>query len=946
MGEPSGNVLPMSPSPTLLLLALGAQADAPRWSEDVRPILAEHCFACHGPDEGTRSAGLRLDTEAGLRGLDGGPAAVDLDSPPDSELLFRVMSVEDFERMPPPEAGEGLDAAEIDVLRRWLEAGAEWEPHWAYRPLELELAPPPGEAHPVDAFVAARLAAEGHGLAGQAGPRELVRRVHLDLTGLPPDPAVVDAFVTDPSDDAYAALVDGLLSDVSHAEHWAQHWLDVARYADSHGYTIDGGRSIWPWRDWVIRSVHRDQPFDEFTLEQLAGDLLPDATRDQRVATGFHRNTQVNQEGGAKDEENRINALIDRVATTGTVWLGTTMGCAQCHTHKFDPITHTEYFGLFAFLNSTTDGGVTDAPRLLVPRSDAERSQVEEYEAREAELAQAHRRTVAAAHEGWTVWQPGRATGSNGPELRPEEDGSYRVLGQNPVYTTYVLDGEAPAGGVGTVRLEALPHHGPGRARGRIFLLQEVRAWTRSGESAEEEEWRPIELAGARASQAGSAAGEADGPREVPEVLDGDGDSAWTLPKNWPHPEVLEITLGDRLEAGSALRLELVQEAGGNRALGSFRVMLGAEATPAADALVSRERRDAWDALALQRRLRPSVPTTLVLEERATPRVTRRFERGSFLDQREPVTPHVPAALDHGGTAPPADRLDFARWLVAPANGLMRRVTVNRWWAQIMGQGLVSTVDDFGVRGARPSHPELLEWLSAEMLRQGDSRRAILRTLVLSRTYRQSRHGAPELAAADPENRLLGRARLRRLSGEAIRDAMLAASGRLVNEPFGPPVEPPQPTGVYAFTQARKNWTSPAGDGRARRSLYTRIWRSAAYPFFGTFDAPARDFSCTRRRTSRTPLQALSLANSPQVMELARSLVGRLDDEVGRDGDVTDEARIDAAFRWSLQRLPEDAERARLAAFVQDLRERDGERAAWIGVARALFNLGEFTHRP
>ncbi|MEC8511218.1 MAG: PSD1 and planctomycete cytochrome C domain-containing protein [Planctomycetota bacterium] len=934
------------------LLIAAALQGAPSWTEDVRPILAEHCFECHGPDEAARRSGLRLDTEEGLIGTDGGPGAIDRAAPHLSELLHRVTTSDEFERMPPPEAGSTLSAEDLETLRRWLEAGGLWEPHWAYGALR-SVTPPAlagvGDLAPIDRFIAARLRAEGFGFAAPAEPRELLRRLHLDLTGLPPSGEDVARFLDDPSEEAYAAEVDRLLASMAHAEHWARYWLEAARYADSHGYTIDGGRSIWPWRDWVIRSIHGDQPFSAFTVEQLAGDLLPGATREQRIATGFHRNTQINQEGGAKDEENRINAVIDRVATTGTVWLGATLGCAQCHTHKFDPITQTEYFGLFAYLNSTADGGVTDAPRLLVPRDELEREAVATFEAEEARLITELSLRRAAAQGPFRTWQPSSARGSNGPELRLEEDGGYRVLGQNAVYSTYTLQGLVPPTGARHLRIEALPQGGPGRGRKRTFLLQEVRLLVRVATETDAE-WRTIGMDSARASRGGDPVGP-DTPRPdprgvaMPGVIDDDPETGWSLPEDWSEPEVLILTLEEGLEAGSELKLELVQEAGANRTLGSFRLGLAATFDPETP-LVPEEWREASQALDFHRRLRPNVPTTLVLEERTIPRMTRRFERGSFMEPRELVAPHVPAALDRSGQEPPQDRLAFARWIVGPENALMRRVTVNRWWSHLFGRGLVETVDDFGVRGARPSHPELLEWLAGEMLASGDSRRHILRQMVLSRTYRQGRSVDPALRDQDPDNVLVGRRELRRLSGEAIRDAMLVASGRLVARPFGPPVEPPQPPGVFAFTQTKKSWRSPAGEGRYRRSLYTRIWRSSPYPFFGTFDAPGRDASCVRRTTSRTPLQALALVNDPQVMELARELVARLDREVGPDGDVPDGERIVAAFGWALQRSPSNQELDLLVDFIRSVRDRDGKRAAWVGFARALFNMGEFTHAP
>ena len=939
------------PSLAPLLLTAALQA-GPSWSDDVRPILAEHCFECHGPDEGTRNAGLRLDSEEGLLGTDGGPGAVDREEPHFSELLLRVTSKDDFDRMPPPEAGPALDEDDVAILQRWIEAGAKWEPHWAYGPLQVTAAPDLTDAEdltPIDRFISARLRSEGFDLAEHALPRDLIRRLHLDLTGLPPSFEDVRRFEMDPSDEAYAAEVDRLLGSIAHAEHWARFWLEAARYADSHGYTIDGSRSIWPWRDWVIRSIHADQPFSDFTVEQLAGDLLPGATREQRIATGFHRNTQINQEGGAKDEENRINAVIDRVATTGTIWLGATLGCAQCHTHKFDPITQTEYYGLFACLNSTVDGGVTDSPRLLVPRDETERAAVVAYEVEEARLASALAERRAEALEPFTVWQPEAARGSNGPELRLEEDGGYRVLGQNAVYSTYTFEGVAPGTGARHLRIEVLPQGGPGRGRKRTFLLQEVRVLTRATEGLDAE-WQPIRLRSARASRGDGPVGPdtpATETRGIPlaGVIDADPETGWSLPEDWGEPEVLVVTFDEDLEPGAPIRLELVQEGGGNRTLGSFRLGLAPRLAPDST-LVPATWREASRTLDLQTRLRPRVPTTLVLAERTTPRVTRRFDRGSFLEPREVITPHVPAALDRSGSDPPRDRLGLARWIAAPENALMRRVTVNRWWSCLFGRGLVETVDDFGVRGSRPSHPELLEWLAGEMLASGDSRRHVLRLMVLSRTYRQGRSVEPALLEMDPGNVLLGRRDLRRLSGEAIRDAMLVASGRLVARPFGPPVEPPQPPGVFAFTQTKKSWKSPAGEGRHRRSIYTRIWRSAPFPFFGTFDAPARDASCVRRTTTRTPLQALALVNDPQVMELARELVGRLDREYGPDGRGPDGDRIVAAFNWSLQRGPSAAEFGLVLTFVDSVRRREGHRAAWVGLARALFNMGEFTHVP
>ncbi len=925
---------------SLLTHAPAQDTSPPSWSRDVRTILSEHCFACHGPDPASREAGVRLDTAAGLADSD----SLDLASPEDSELLYRVTSEDDFDHMPPASAGRALRSDEVDVLRRWIESGAGWEPHWAYAPFADESQGTESEPS-VDSFIEARLSERGLALNSQARPRDLLRRLYLDVVGLPPSAAVIADFEADPSERAYAAHVDALLSSTEFGEHWARHWLDLARYADSHGYTIDGGRSIWPWRDWVVRAIASDMPFDQFTVEQLAGDLLPNATRDQRIATGFHRNTQVNQEGGAKDEENRINAVIDRTNTTGSVWLGSSVGCAQCHTHKFDPITHSEYFGLFAFFNSSADGGVSQAPTLLVPRNDEEEAQASGWERRVAEAEAQYERAWEADSAGWTVWQPEHATGSNGPELRPELSGAYRLLGQNPVFSTYVLQGVAPGvQRVGVVRLEVLSDGGPGRG-GKNFVLQEVRVASRA---QGEEGWTTHGLETARADFEQDTTASGGSAYPAASVI-GNGGPGWAVKPELDSPHVLELVLSEPIDmAERELRVELVQEFGSHHTIGAFRMGLAASVpSPARPsvALVSDMWTEAWRALRKVRGERPRLPSTLVLEERPVPRATRRFERGSFLDQREPVLPGVPAAMNHFGAleAGMASRLDLARWLVDPANALVHRVTVNRFWQQLFGVGIVPSENDFGLRGIRPTHPELLEWLAQDFVEHGMSRRQTLRTILLSKTYRQSSAVTPSKAQLDPSAALLSYRGPQRLSGEVLRDSMLEASGVLHRKVGGGPVQPPQPDGVFSFTQSRKNWTPSDGEDRFRRSLYTRIWRSSPFPFYSTFDAPSPGFSCTRRTVSTGPLQALALANDPLVVEAAQAMGERMLRELP---DGTLGQRANAAYRWSLGRDATEDEVALLAEHARTVEEQRGEMAACAAVARVVFNLFEFTHRP
>ncbi len=927
----------------LALVSLAASGDSPSYSEDVRPILAEHCFACHGPDPATRAGGVRLDTAEGLHGAAGAGPVVPRDAD-DSELMVRVTSEYAFDQMPPPEAGERLSADEVAVLRAWIEGGADWEPHWAYGPFR-DVEPGVEAASAIDAIVDARLQRVGATAAPAASPRSQLTRAAFDLTGLPPSLESLERFEAEPTDALYVELVEELLVSDAYAQHWARHWLDLARYADSHGFTIDGGRTVWPWRDQVVQAIGRDQPFDQFTIEQLAGDLLPNATREQRIATGFHRNTQINQEGGAGDEENRVSAVLDRVATTGSVWLGSTIGCAQCHTHKFDPITQTEYFGLFAFFNSSADSGVSLGPTVLVPNGPKEAAAALDWETRHAQLSEELARACDAASEGWMVWQPPRATGSNGPELRPEEDGSFRVVGQSPVYSTYVLQGQPPRGDVGALRLEVLPDGGPGRSGGRNFVLQDVRVDLRRDANSP---WQRAAITRARATHEQGVTLVGDEPPRDPypadSLVDGSEGPGWAVAPLFDQPHVIELTLDRELGPSAEVRIELQQEFGDRHTIGAFRLLVASQPTPTERPLVTSEWLDAWTRYSHQRAQKPRLPSTLVMQERALARTTRRFERGSFLDPQEEVRPGFPAAMDHFSdpeAVRPRTRLDLARWLVDPRNALVHRVTVNRWWQQLFGVGIVETENDFGLRGVRPVHPDLLEWLARDYVEHGFSRRHVLRRIVLSHAYRRSSDVAP--TAEDPAGRLLTRRTRRRLSGEELRDRMLVSAGVLDGSAGGAPIQPPQPDGVFAFTQSKKSWEPSPEPRRYRRSLYTRLWRSTPFPFYATFDAPSAGVTCTRRTISRTPLQALALANDPMVIELAERFAERVVRELP---DAADEPRIAATVRWTLGRDPHADELEPLGRYVASVRDARGEAAAWSALGRVLFNLDEFSHRP
>lgn len=936
----------------------GAQADElVSWQNDIRPILGEKCLICHGPDPSSREADLRLDSPAGYLADLGGYAAVapgDLD---ESELIYRITTDDVDDRMPPEGHGEALTAKEVDLFRRWIEQGAQYEAHWAYAPFR-EVKIPAGDApaaSPIDALVDAKLEAQGLQAAPLADPATQLRRLHLDLTGLPPSLSELASFVADPSEAAYAQRVDALLDSPDFAVRWARPWLDAARYADSHGFTIDGGRDVWPWRDWVVQAIDEDLPFDQFTIEQLAGDLLPNASRSQRLATGFHRNTQVNQEGGAKDEENRVNAVIDRTNTTASVWMGATMSCAQCHTHKYDPISHTEYFQLYAFFNQTRDSGVSAAPSLLVARNAEEEQQAQAWEAEQHRLRTAVEASHQAAAAGWETWQP-RAWGSNGPELRPEEDGSYSVVGQNAVFSTYFLQGRRSGPGLRALRLEALPMggRGPGRATNGNFVLQQIRVYARNAalvaegdartpENAEDSGWVRLPLAVAVADIEQNTTPEGGNHYPIASTID-DG-PGWAIKPGFGQPHVAQWYLAEPLPPGDwELRVELQQEHGANHTLGAFRFLLDDQprAQPSESgvdpSLVDAAWRTAIDALRQHQSKRPRLPMSLVMEAREVPRTTHLFGRGSFLDPKQVVEPGFPAAMNHfAPEAQPRTRLDLAHWLTDERNALVHRVTVNRWWQQLFGLGLVETVDDFGLRGGQASHPDLLEWLAQDYVVHGFSRKHVLRQIVRSHAYRRSSVTDAATRAADPRNRWLARQNRLRLEGEALRDAALAVSGLLNSKRGGPPVQPPQPDGVFAFTQSRKTWKADEGDNRYRRSLYTRIWRSSPFPFYTTFDAPSASNSCTRRGRSNTALQALTLANDPMILELAAGLGERLSGM---------QQPFEQAFPLVLSRPGLPAELARLREHWQIVATARDETAAWTSVGRVLLNLDEFLNRP
>jgi hypothetical protein len=972
-----------------VLPAAPVAAQEPDFNRDVRPILAGKCFKCHGPDEKSRKADLRLDSrdDAVKAG------AIEPGKADASELVKRVFSTEPTEVMPPPAVKAPLTDREKDILNRWVAAGARYEPHWAFTPVHRPVPPvvalKAGVRNPIDLFVLAELARRGLTPQAEADRATLIRRVSLDLIGLPPTPEEVEAFVADAAPDAYERLVDRLLASPHYGERWARRWLDLARYADTNGYEKDRTRSVWLYRDYVVRAMNADLPFDRFTIEQLAGDLLPSPTQDQRVATGFHRNTMLNEEGGIDPLEFRYHAVTDRTAVTGTVWLGLTVGCAQCHTHKFDPISHTEYFSLLAFLNNADEPDLDVYTPDQERQRDALRAKITDLEAKLPERLPAAERDplfaawLAAERPKAVRWEVVRPTQMEaGPtKLAVQQDGSVLATGDARKRDVYTLTLPALPAGVTAVRLEALPHdslpaHGPGRAyyegpKGD-FLLSEF-VLTADG--------RAVKVGGTSESfgKPGLTAAQA---------VDGHQHTGWATPGKEGTANQAVFALAGPLTAKAAT-LELAFERHYSASLGRFRLAVtthagGAKASAHAaevealltapdDQLTADQRRTllaAWaktapqlkaarDEIEAARKQLPRPTTTLVFHERPAdhPRPTHRHHRGEFLQPKEEVRPGGLAVLPPIPAGAPQNRLVLARWLVSAENPLTARVTVNRQWQAFFGRGLVRTTDDFGYQGEAPSHPALLDWLASEFVNPGNwSMKKLHRLIVTSATYRQSSHAPAEQRAKDAENVYLARGPRVRLEAEQIRDSLLRASGLLSARMGGPGVFPPQPPGVTTEgTHGQLAWRPSEGEDRYRRGLYTFIKRTAPYAMFGTFDGPSGEACVARREVSNTPLQALTMLNDSVLTEAAQALGRRALAHPG-----TTEAKVAHLFRLALARAPQPGELTLLVRFHAAQHDRfaadparaaaaagpgDGpaaDRAAWAAVARAVFNLDEF----
>lgn len=1151
------------------------------FARDIRPILSDNCFACHGPDEKSRKGGLRLDLrEDAFKPGKSGELPIVKGAPEKSEIYERLVTSDADEIMPPTKTKKNLSPAQIDLIKRWIAEGAEYSLHWAFEtPRKPEIPKPTQDAgrirNPIDAFVLQRLEKEGLKFSPEADRATLIRRAALDITGLPPSPEEVDAFVRDEDPKAYERLLERLFKSPRYGEHMVRYWLDAARYADSHGFHIDSQRDIWPYRDWVVQAFNKNMPFDQFTIEQLAGDMLPGATRDQKVATGYVRCNMSTGEGGAIEAEYQAKYGFDRVETTGAIWLGLTLTCARCHSHKYDPFSQKEYYGLFSMFNNLDepimDGNRPDpSPTLRLP-TPSQVVQQENLKRKISELEKELKEPKASLDKDQAAWAakwhasmsgqltpiiPSSAeskpqgTNISPSTLQIQSDASILVGGPNPPQDVHEVRFKSPGGMISAIRLESIPHaslaSGGDSRSSSGFKLSEVElewvpdekdakpkglkinralagsqvsggeidkaidgkketAWSPSTQSASTNSFAALFLleepaqipAGAELRfrlrfeastnsqtlghykiQAASSEALARkltprffspwhqiGPFKIDNLLQAfhqayppetgidlkaaypgirdqnkwgrrehaDGvyhelvheihgihgvyylhrlvqrDSPVRADLTFKAHEAYKVWVNDRLIAWStnrspaeAQRVVVDLKKGENKILvkvvseavssgftfnleprdsqniqGDVAAALLVSSTPPVAQMerVTRffrrhnstgYRKDELELELLREQeaaVNRSIPVTLIARELDKPRETHLLLRGEYDKKGEKVEAHFPSIFPTPSSGIPTNRLGLAKWLVDPAHPLTARVTVNRFWQQVFGVGLVKTSEDFGVQGERPSHPELLDWLATEFVAQGWDVKEIMRLILSSHTYRQTSRASAELRAKDPENRLLARGPRFRVDGEVVRDVVLSISGLMVEKRGGRAARPFEPGGLWeavSFNNVQR-YVMDTDDGQYRRSIYTNWKRQSPPPNMLVFDAPTREYCVVKRPRTNTPLQALVTLNDPQFVEAANAFAQRILENGGGGLDT----RIQFAFKHATGRKADPAEialikdiyRKQLADFRKDRAAAEkllsvgsfrpsatwnrAELAAWSTIASMILNLDE-----
>lgn len=1001
------------------------------FNRDVRPILSDNCYFCHGPDKNKREADLRLDTEPGLLGdkASDTKATVIANKPAESELFRRITSADPEQKMPPVESTKSLTARDIAVIKKWIEQGARYEGHWAFRPIKRTNAPPIQNPkskiqNPIDGFILETLTKQGLKPSLEADRVTLLRRLSFDLIGLPPTPEEVDAFVRDSSPEAYEKVVDRLLQSPHFGERLAMWWLDLVRYADTVGYHGDQDMSVSPFRQYVIDSFNANKRFDQFTIEQLAGDLLPNPTREQLIASGYNRLGMMSAEGGVQDKEYLAKYIAERVRNASGTWLGVTLGCCECHDHKFDPFTTRDFYQFEAFFADIKERGLYSGahadgnwgPNIKVPTS-AQEAELSKFEQQIAELKKqidtptpelvAAQAAWEKSQVVWTTLKPVTLSSANGATLTAKEDGSILSGGENPATETYTLTFKNLPSGITAFRLEvlpddSLPKKGPGRAPNGNFVLTEIVVKLKPADSDEQ----AIALQNATATHEQTAGAEKNPYRKWAFAAAIDSD---VKGKNWgwaildkvaqPTVAVCETTTDLAAGEGSTLTLSLAHNSEfGQHAIGRFRIAVATSPRPiradqaqppniaalltiAADQrtdaqknelaahyrsiapLLEPARKQLAEAEKARKDFEARIPSTLITAS-VQPRMVRVLKRGNWMDESgEVVKPAFPAVLSSPiEIESRLTRHDLAKWIVSPENPLTGRVFVNRIWKLLFGAGFSRKLDDLGAQGDWPSHPLLLDHLASHFADSGWDVKQLIKTIVMSNTYRQSSLVSRELREVDPYNRWLARQGRFRLDAELVRDNALAISGLLVTKLGGISVKPYQPPGYFAYLNfPTREWQNDSGESLYRRGLYTHWQRQYLHPSLLAFDAPNREECTADRARSNTPLQSLVLLNDPTYVEAARAFA----ESILRSGGSNTRDKLDWAFRRALSRPIKPAEAELLERLLQSHLEDykidkaamtellsvgakpvpdDLERtelAAWTSVARTILNLHE-----
>lgn len=929
------------------------QAQAISYTKDIRPILNKRCLGCHGGVK--RAAGLSFLNEQTLtKPTESGAVAVVPGKPADSEMLRRITAKDDNERMPPADHGPALSERETLLIGQWIQEGAKFEAHWAHRKPEATDPPPVADGQwprsDLDRFILHRLELAGLRPSREADRRTWLRRATFDLTGLPPSLDDIHQFLADETPQAYEKVVDRLLNSQAYGERWASVWLDLARYADTVGFERDPTRAIWPWRDWVVNAYNADMPYDEFLTKQLAGDLLPNATLDDQLATGFHRNSQTNTEDGSDDEEFRNAALMDRMNTTWEGLMSTSFRCVQCHSHPYDPFEHKDFYRMLAVFNTTQDNDSSeDFPHLNVPVDPAKRGEADaldkEYQTTRTKL---HEQGTQLSQR--TDWKFLRATSavSTGPTTMTirEVEGVPEITATGNVKLRGVFTLEFPltAGHLTALRIEALPFdiERAATASELGFVLSHLKAeWFVPASTASQDGNAAANSPSAPVAVSLTAAFDEDPtafyPAEGSLTEDLAGWSAY--PRfNRARRVVFAVEKPVEVPVGAVLRLTMRQDAQSTGI--TAQVIRRARYAMSDDrcwcelvAAQSAERQKLAEIAGMRSKI-ASVAVPIMREQHVSQRRNSRlFLRGNFLTYGDPVEPGIPNVL---GEAAVTNRLEFAKWMTNPNHPLTARSAVNRIWEQLFGRGLAEVVEDFGNAVPRPTHPELLDWLAVRYATQLKwSQKELLREMVLSATYRQEATVTQELKERDPQNRLYSRGPRTRLSAEMVRDQVLAVSGLLSRKMGGPPVMPLQPDGIWRTVYNSSKWETSPGEDAHRRSLYTFIRRTSGYPSYQIFDAPTREVCTARRITTNTPLQALVTLNDPVYIEAASSLAARMIKESN-----TIEDRIRYGYEAVTSEPIHDEAVLVLKKLHADNSARvDSEQKAWTIVANALLNL-------